>query len=337
LSGRYGVNEKEDLHDALTFSGRAGTFGALIVVLCFVASSCTIPSPTRGSGHTMGGGTLRVGVLTDAQTENSLSLCDFVFCGAPSDPQVDGSSQSLLFELDRCCLMRSLLSYNGMDINERGGTLQPDLATSLPDVSSDGMTWTFRLRQGIHYGPPLQSETVTAQDFVRSLERIWSRAPAWNPNLGDGGSYLDDYLGTYLQLAETIKGASAYGAGKEEHISGLQTLDDHTLVIHLTHPSRNLGYLLAIPNTGPIPPNPSHPEWRFGAAQGHDRLYSSYLVSKGPYMIKGSPMGCIATRSDAPTFKASRWCSMCRRTPVPGPSIFVTVASSPFFTPTILS
>ncbi|MEA2508661.1 MAG: peptide/nickel transport system substrate-binding protein [Actinomycetota bacterium] len=265
--------------------------GPLILVLCLVTASCTSSSPTGGSDPKGkdSGGTLRVGVLTDPQTLNFLSSCDFVFCGVASDPQADGGYQSLRFELDRCCLLRSLLSYNGRDISDGGATLRPDLATSLPEVSHDGLTWTFHLRQGIHYGPPLQSETVTAQDFVRSLERILSPAPAWMPDQGFGGSYLDDYLGTYLNLAAAIKGATAYGSGKEQHISGLQTPDDHTLVIHLAHISGNLGYLLALPDTAPIPPVPSHPEWRFGAAQGHDRVYSSYVVSTGPYMIQGAP------------------------------------------------
>ncbi|MEA2486085.1 MAG: peptide/nickel transport system substrate-binding protein [Actinomycetota bacterium] len=269
-------------------TSRAG-FAALVLVLCLLTASCTSASPASGSAPQVSGGILRVGVLTDALTENFYSSCVFTFSGAAGDPQFNASSQSLLFELDRCCLMRSLLSYNGRDISDGGATLRPDLATSLPDVSSDGLTWTFHLRQGIHYGPPLQSETVTAQDFVRSLERILSPAPAWMPDQGAGGSYLDDYLGTYLQLAQAIKGATAYGAAKEQHISGLETPDQHTLVLHLTRASGNLGYLLAMPGIGPIPPIPSHPEWRFGAAQGHDRVYSSYVVSTGPYMIEGSP------------------------------------------------
>lgn len=231
-----------------------------------------------------------MGVLTTPKTPYAQSACTFVFCGVANDPQFQGGFQSALFEVERCCLLRTLLSYNGRDISDGGATLRPDLATSLPQISSDGLTWTFHLRTGIRYGPPLQGETVTAQDFVRSIERILSPRPAWIPSaLGWGGPYFDDALGTYLNLAGAIEGAKAYGAGKAQHISGLQASDEHTLVVHLKHASGNIGYLLALPDTAPIPPVPSHPDWRFGAAQGHERVYSSYLVSTGPYMIEGAP------------------------------------------------
>jgi peptide/nickel transport system substrate-binding protein len=210
----------------------------------------------------------------------------FVFCGGQiDDPQL--SYLPMAFELERCCLLRTLLSYNGLSSADGGGLLRPDLAASLPQVSSDGLTWTFHIRSGIHYGPPLQSVTVSAQDFVRSIERALSPLPPWLP--APFGPYFDSYLGSYLNLAGAIVGGKAYGEGHAQHISGLQAPDDHTLVIHLNRASGNLGYLLSLPDMAPIPPVPSHPEWRFGAAQGHERVYSSYLVSTGPYMIEGSP------------------------------------------------
>jgi peptide/nickel transport system substrate-binding protein len=212
--------------------------------------------------------------------------CPFVFCGTVNnDPQISWSAMPE--ELEHCCLLRTLLANNGLPVAEGGGVLRPDLAARLPDVSSDGLTWTFKLRRGIHYGPPLQAVTVTAQDFVRSIERALSPRPAWLPEGYD--PYLDTYIGAYLNLAGAIVGARAYGDGHAQHISGLQAPDDHTLVIHITQASGNLGYLLSLPDTAPIPPVPDHPEWRFGAAQGHERVYSSYLVSTGPYMVDGAP------------------------------------------------
>jgi len=80
-------------------------FAALVLVLCLLTASCTSASPASGSAPQVSRGTLRVGVLTDALTENSYSSCVFTFCGATGDPQFNASSQSMLFELDRCCLM----------------------------------------------------------------------------------------------------------------------------------------------------------------------------------------------------------------------------------------
>ena len=49
-----------------------------------------------------------------------------------------------------------------------GAMLVPDLASALPDVSADGLTYRFPLREGIRYsnGEPLRPE-----DFRRGIER----------------------------------------------------------------------------------------------------------------------------------------------------------------------
>ena len=51
-----------------------------------------------------------------------------------------------------------------------GGTLVPDLATSLPLPSNDGRTYTFQLRRGIRYS---NGDPVRASDFRRALERAF--------------------------------------------------------------------------------------------------------------------------------------------------------------------
>ena len=49
-------------------------------------------------------------------------------------------------------------------------TLEPGLATAWT-ISADGLTYTFTIKPGIMYAPPLQDVEITAQDFVRALER----------------------------------------------------------------------------------------------------------------------------------------------------------------------
>jgi ABC-type oligopeptide transport system substrate-binding subunit len=66
----------------------------------------------------------------------------------------------------RCCLLRTLLSYQGAPTSQGGATLRPDLAASMPTVSDDGLTWTFRIRQGLQYAPPgfrWQNEDVSRE------------------------------------------------------------------------------------------------------------------------------------------------------------------------------
>ncbi len=75
------------------------------------------------------------------------------------------------WELARCCLLRTLFSYNGKPAEEGGADVRPDLAEGMPEVSSDGLTWTFRLRRGLRYAPPFEDTPIIALDIVRALER----------------------------------------------------------------------------------------------------------------------------------------------------------------------
>src|SRR5262245_16591470 len=47
---------------------------------------------------------------------------------------------------------------------------RPDLATALPEVSSDGRTVTLKLRSGVHFSPPVERE-VGAADVKYAIER----------------------------------------------------------------------------------------------------------------------------------------------------------------------
>jgi peptide/nickel transport system substrate-binding protein len=209
------------------------------------------------------------------------------FCGTQeNDPQINGVS-STTYEILRCCLLRSLLSYNGQSTSGGGTLLRPDVATRLPSVSADGLTWTFQLRRGLRYAPPLQEMEITAGDFVRSIERLLG--PPQSDLPPEYGTIIDSYLGDFLALKDIVAGAKAYVDGDAERISGLETPDAHTLVIHLTKPDGSLGYLFSLPDTAPIPANPFAPTARFGVAEGHGRFYTRFLVASGPYMLEGAP------------------------------------------------
>lgn len=191
------------------------------------------------------------------------------------DPQVPQFYDSL--ELFRCCLTRTLLGYAGLPTEQGGAIIRPDLAAGLPEVSSDGRTWTFHLRRGIRYAPPLQDVEVTSRDFVRALER------------GTRLARLASVAGAVLNPTyPLIEGYTAFARGQAGSISGLETPDDHTLVIHLTRASGDLAARLTLADASPIPPLPGKPGARDGAATGHDGTYGRFLVATGPYMIAGS-------------------------------------------------
>jgi ABC-type transport system substrate-binding protein len=124
---------------------------------------------------------------------------------------------------------------------------------------------------------------IKAQDIVRAVERDLTPMP--RRVVSAIGSNLGSYRFYYLDL---IAGAQEYAKGKADTISGLETPDDHTLVVHLLRPAGDLGYRLSLPAAAPIPPSPRDPGARLGAAQGHGAGYGRFLVASGPYMIAGS-------------------------------------------------
>jgi peptide/nickel transport system substrate-binding protein len=233
-------------------------------------------------GASARGGTLRVGLTGWAGHElrNSVpgSHGRFFYAFDPQEIRYPPA-----FELFRCCLLRTLLSYNGRPTGQGGTVLRPDLATSPPTVSADGLTWTFHLKHGLHYAPPLEKTEIVAQDVIRAVEREFSPAPAAYRKL-----YPNPVLGHYVELYEAIAGTKAFAQGKAANISGLEAPDRYTLVVHLLKPSGDLGYAFSMPATAPIPPSPSSPDARLGVAEGHSNGYGRFLVASGPYMFGGS-------------------------------------------------
>jgi peptide/nickel transport system substrate-binding protein len=194
-----------------------------------------------------------------------------------------GSLGEMVQEIMRCCLLRTLMSYNGTPTAMGGADPQPDIAAADPQVSSDGLTWTFRLKPGLHYGPPFQGTEIVAQDFIRALQR--SLSPGL---LVDQSGHHQPIIEQFDYLFWVIQGAKEYERGAARTISGIEAPDAHTLVFHLTEPTGDLAYRLALPAAAPIPPSPTDPQAAFGAATGHSNGYGPFLVSSGPYMIEGS-------------------------------------------------
>jgi peptide/nickel transport system substrate-binding protein len=255
---------------------------ASVTSFALVVSACTFGDSPAPSPRPTTPKTIRIGFISGE--EGTLSgRCSFRVCGQTFDPQ--STSFVSAFEMDRCCFMRTLMSYD-LATPDSSTTLAPDLASGPPTVSSDGLLWTFHLRKGLHYAPPMADTEIVAADLIRSFERARTPASSAIPwaEKGDtiAGYYVDAYAG------DVIAGSQEFTAGDAGHISGLQAPDPYTLQVHLTHPAGDLGYQLAVPALGPIPANPARPDDPLGVAQGHDFDYGDVIVSSGPYMFEGS-------------------------------------------------
>ena len=236
---------------------------AVVAVLAIVAAACSSSgTPETSTSASAGSGIQPGGTLNLAQTSDVNSAFD---------PQKEYYQVS--WSYFKCCLLRTLLSTKPVPIDDGGGDIQPDLAAALPTVSDDGLTYTFTIKPGVMYSPPLQDVEVTAQDFIRALER------ESDPKASSGG---------YPFYYSVIEGFDDYGAGKADSISGLSAPDDHTLVVKLTEPAGDMTWRFTMPATAPIPPNPSDPKAVLGVAEGHTTNYGRFLVATGPYMWEGT-------------------------------------------------
>jgi peptide/nickel transport system substrate-binding protein len=109
------------------------------------------------------------------------------------------------------------LIYQGMLKYDANSELQPELAEELPTVSDDGLTVTFKLKEGVKFsdGTELTSSDVKYTFTVLS-----------DPS----------YTGYLSTVPSNIVGYDDYYEGDAKELSGIETPDDYTVIFHLTSP-----------------------------------------------------------------------------------------------------
>ena len=144
-----------------------------------------------------------------------------------------------------------------------GARLRPEIAATMPTLSSDGRTYTFRIRRGFRFSPP-SNEPVTAQTFRHTIERQIATT-AKDPGIE---RYVSD-----------IVGARAFYARKARHVSGI-AVQGNRLSITLVKPAGDFVTRISMPRFCPVPLSTP-------VRGGGDRP----LPSAGPYYIASSAGG----------------------------------------------
>jgi len=146
-----------------------------------------------------------------------------------------------------------------------GNELFPDLAAAAPEISSDGLKYTFKLKPGVKWAPPLDRD-VTSKDVAYAFQRMNAA-----PLVAQYGFY---YFGT-------IKGMDGKAKSAETKISGIETPDDQTIIFNLEKPTGDFLYRLNMPAAAPIPEE-------VGKCFKKAGDYGRYVMSSGSYMLQGS-------------------------------------------------
>jgi len=225
-----------------TFSLRALAVPAAVCALV-AAGGCGGGSSSSGGGS--GGGTpVNGGTL---------------LAGIPSNPDhLDGALSATtegweILEATNDGLMTFRRAGGGA-----GSQVVPDLATGLPKITDGGLVYTFHVRPGVRFSPPV-NRAVRPSDVKWSIERILKIN---SPN-------VSWYTG--------IVGAAAYEAGKAASVPGIVANDKAmTVSFHLTRPDGTFLEYLALPPAFVYP----------AATPARDiSTLSQYRVATGPYMI----------------------------------------------------
>jgi ABC-type transport system substrate-binding protein len=152
--------------------------------------------------------------------------------------------------------------------------LQPRTAVAMPKVSSDGKTYTFKIKPGIYFTPDAafggKRRELVAADYVFSIKRLI------DPKIKAQWQFLvEGKLVGADALTESAKRTGRFDYDKP--IAGLEAKDRYTFVMRLTAPDYNMLYILAMPATGAVAREVVE---RYGAA------FAEHPVGTGPYRLK---------------------------------------------------
>ena len=219
---------------------------ALGLAACGTASNGTGgTSPSTSSDQPKQGGTLTLSYLTEPSS---------------LDPAIAWNVIDWQIEHD---IYQGFLRYAPKS-GEAGTELIPALATEVPStanggISADGKTYTFHLRKGVMFQPPVSRE-VKAADFKYSFERMMSspRAPA-----------TSFYMG--------VVGADQFMAHKATQISGFKVVDDYTIQITLKSPDLSFLNAVAMDFCDVVPK-----EW----AEKWGKQFNRHPLGTGPFVFQ---------------------------------------------------
>lgn len=137
-----------------------------------------------------------------------------------------------------------LLEYHYL---KRPYTLVPNLASEMPKVSADGLTYTFKIMPGVFFHDDVafsngKGRELVAEDFVYSIKRLA------DPKLQSTGWWI---------LDGKVKGLNEWreaNSGKEtvdysQEVEGVKAIDKYTLQFKLSREFPQFLYSLAMPFT----------------------------------------------------------------------------------------
>ncbi|MET8829625.1 ABC transporter substrate-binding protein [Streptomyces sp. NPDC004610] len=132
------------------------------------------------------------------------------------------------------------LVTNKTEPGKAGAEIAPDLATAVAEVSDDGKTYTYTLRDGVTWE---DGKPITSKDVKYGIERQWAQDV-----LAGGPVYLKDVLDPEGEYPGPYKDKSADKLG----LKAIETPDDKTIVFKLPKANSDFEEMLALTSASPV-------------------------------------------------------------------------------------
>jgi peptide/nickel transport system substrate-binding protein len=242
-----------------SMKNRKGLVLAVIGVAAAVGlSACGSPTPTPTPQREAGYNAAVNSVVRSSSAQGG--TIDFDNSSVPDSTDPGNTYYAFMWNTVRL-YGRALVTYRSVP-GSGGNQIVPDLATSLGRVSDNGLTWTYHLKPNIKYE---DGSTVTSQDVKYAVERTYAKDV-----LPNGPSYFKlllkdpSYPGPYKDKTPGKLGLSSVG-----------TPNATTIVFHLQKPFADFDYVVALPQTVPVPPD-----------KDRGANYQLHPISTGPYKFQ---------------------------------------------------
>lgn len=186
-------------------------------------------------------------------------------------------------------IYESLLTYHWLKMPYE---LIPNLAEAMPEVSKDGITYTFKIKPGTLFQddaafPNGKGREIEAADFVYSIKRL-----ADSKNQASGWWILDGKLKGLNEWRD--KNANLPASNYDEEVEGLKAVDKYTLQFQLAKPFPQFLYSLAMGFTSVVSKE---------VVAKYGKEFINHPVGTGPYVLPKYDQGKRLVYTKNPTFR----------------------------------